>query len=350
MGNTFLIYGAYGYTGRLIVERAVEHGHRPMLAGRDADKTRSLAEQYGLTCLVFDLTDAQALTDALKAVKAVLHCAGPFSRTTPAVVAACLQTKTHYLDITGEIDVFEHVAGFDEQARRLGVVLLPGVGFDVVPSDCLARFLKKQLPDATDLQLAFKTTLSLSRGTALTALENAHKPGLIRRAGRLTPVPAAYEVRSVNFTGQPEPAVTLPWGDVATAFYSTGIPNIRVFMAQSPGGIRLLKLTRYLGSLLRISWIRNGLAKLIGRRVVGPSAEVRQTGRCYLWGQVSNPAGQTVRATLTTPEAYHLTALTALLAMERVLNGEAAPGFQTPSLAFGADFILQIAGTKREIR
>ncbi|GAB3571470.1 saccharopine dehydrogenase NADP-binding domain-containing protein [Spirosoma luteolum] len=345
--TNFLIYGAYGYTGRLIVELAVSRGHQPVVAGRDADKTRALAGQYGLPYFVFDVTDTPALTRALTDVQAVLHCGGPFALTAPAMVEACLQTQTHYLDITGEIEVFEHMARQHDAALAAGITLLPGVGFDVVPSDCLALHLKQRLRDATDLQLAFKTTGGLSRGTALTALHNVHRPGMIRRAGSLTPVPAAYEVRQVAFDGPPEPAVLLPWGDVSTAFYSTGIPNIRVFMAQSRGAIRLMKLMRYASGALRVPAVRSWLTGLINRRVTGPAPEVRQAEQCYLWGQVSNPAGYAIQATLITPEAYHLTAQTALLATERVLAGTTKPGFFTPASAFGADFILQISGTTR---
>ncbi len=350
MRENFLIYGAYGYTGRLIVELAVQRGYKPVVGGRDSAKTQALAAQYGLSFTVFDVADTMALNQALSAVKAVLHCGGPFIKTTPAMVAACLRAKTHYLDITGEIDVFEALAGLHESARQAGVILLPGVGFDVVPTDCLALFLKQQLPDAVDLQLAFKSEgSSLSRGTALTALENVHKGGMIREGGKLTPVAAASEVRQITFIDQPELAVTIPWGDVSTAFYSTGIPTIRVFMAQSAGVVRFMKLTRYIGGWLHIPWVKKWLARQIDRRVTGPSTRDRQTGQNYLWGQVTNNTGKMVQATLKTPEGYQLTAITALLATERVLNNELTPGFHTPASAFGPDFILQVEGTARKL-
>src|SRR6266550_6648973 len=146
----WMIYGANGYTGQLIAELANNHGEKPILAGRNAAKVRALAEKLGLPWRAFAL-DRPDLRD----IELVLHCAGPFSATSRPMVDACLLARAHYLDITGEIDVFESVLGRDEEARQRGIVLLPGAGFDVVPSDCLAALLKQRLPSATKLELAF---------------------------------------------------------------------------------------------------------------------------------------------------------------------------------------------------
>jgi short subunit dehydrogenase-like uncharacterized protein len=344
----FLIYGAYGYTGELISRLAVEKGHRPLLGGRDEVKLKSLAEELKLPYLAFALTDEEALNQALQQVKVVLHCAGPFSKTARLMVYACLRNKVHYLDITGEIEVFEWIASQDALARKAGIVLMPGAGFDVVPTDCLAAYLKKKLPDAHSLELAFYGAQTISRGTALTMLENVHRGGIIRENGQLKKVPAAYQTRTINFGHTQKEAVTIPWGDVSTAYYSTGIPNIKVYTAISSGALAFMKVSRFAGKLLASNFMQSRLKKLVDSRIKGPDGQQRSNGRSYIWGQVQNDKGESQVARLQTPEGYSLTAQTALLAAELLEDGQGEAGFQTPSLAFGPDFILQVPGTTRE--
>ena len=346
MPTTFLIYGAYGYTGELIARLAVQRGHTPRLAGRQEAKLKPLALELGLPYEVFELDDATKLAESLGRVDAVLHCAGPFSRTARTVVAACLRHRKHYLDITGEVDVFEWIATQHEAARGAGVVLLPGVGFDVVPSDCLAAHLHRRLPDAEWLELAFHGPGRPSRGTALTMVEGMTKGGLIRRHGALKKVPTAFRTRSIRFEGGEQLAASIPWGDVVTAYYSTGIPNVIVYLAVTPPMLRGMRALRYLGWLLKAKWVRRLLEKRIRATLTGPDGQHRRTARTHLWGEARNRAGETVTARLQTPEAYHLTATTALLAMEKVLAGGVEPGFQTPARAFGPDFILEVDGVK----
>jgi short subunit dehydrogenase-like uncharacterized protein len=341
----FLLYGATGYTGGLIARLALERGQRPMLAGRDAAGVGALARELGLEHRVFQLDDRAALDGALAGVAAVLHCAGPFSRTSRPMADACLRTGTHYLDITGEIAVFEALAARDAAAKAAGVTLLPGVGFDVVPSDCLAAHLERRLPSATRLVLAIKGTERFSRGTATTMVENIG--GAVRQSGRLTAVPAAWKTRSIDFGAGPEPATTIPWGDVATAFHSTGIPNIETYAAMPAATRRALKASRPFGWLIAAPAVQRFLKARIRTLPAGPSETERLRGRSLVWGEATNDAGAQVRSLLQGPEGYKLTSMTALAAMARVLKGDAPPGFQTPSRAFGADFILKIDGIER---
>ena len=343
--DNVLIYGATGYTGSLIAERAAGEGAKPSLAGRSEGKLRLLAERLGCPYRVVDLTDQPRLEQALAGVDVVLHCAGPFSRTARPMVAACLRTKTHYLDITGEIDVFEDLATCDQAAKEAGVMILPGVGFDVVPTDCLALHLARRLKDATHLTLAFTaSSLQLSHGTTVTSLENVGR-GAVRRDGKIARVPAAHKTMRIDFDGKETNCVAIPWGDVATAFYSTGIPNIEVFLGAPAATLRSIKASRYLGPLLRsapMQW-------LLRRRVPqgGPDESIRQTGETRLWGQVKNANGDSVEAHLRTPEAYQVTILTALAIAKRAASGEAPVGFQTPAKAYGPDLILDVPGTTR---
>src|SRR5262245_53950732 len=162
-----------------------------------------------------------------------LHIAGPFSATCRPMADACLRTGTHYLDITSEIDVFDALAARDAEAKRAGIMLMPGCGFDVVPSDCLAAHLKGRLPDATDLKIEIGGLNAVSHGTMESMVESVPKGARVRRDGRIVSVPHPKET-SCDFGEGPIPTLVLPWGDVSTAYYSTGIRNIEVRMAVTP--------------------------------------------------------------------------------------------------------------------
>jgi len=345
---SFLLYGANGYTGRLIAREAAQRGLGFTLAGRNAPEIEALAAELRVPHQVVALDHLAGLDRALEGHGAVLHCAGPFGRTSAPMADACLRRGVHYLDITGEIAVFESLAARDSDARARGVVLLPGVGFDVVPTDCLALHLKQRLPDATHLWLAFQTRGGISRGTALTSLEGAGGGGRVRRDGRLTTVPPAWKTRMVDFGKGPRLTVTIPWGDVATSWYSTGIPNVEVYVAAHPAAVRSLRLSRWLAPLLALPPVKALLVRGVRRREPGPSDQARATGFSVVVGEVRNDGGQTARARFTGPEAYTLTMHSALNAVTRVLDGGVGAGFQTPAKAFGPNFALEIAGTSRE--
>ncbi|RYC68594.1 MULTISPECIES: saccharopine dehydrogenase family protein [Spirosoma] len=347
--NTFLLYGANGYTARLMLDRLAAFGLRPVLAGRNEARLRPLAEQYGLSYRVADLSDATALDAALADMPVVLHCAGPFSQTAAPMQEACLRTGTHYLDITGEVAVFEHGFSLHEAAVNRNIMLMSGVGFDVVPTDCMARYLHERLPDATHLQLAFANEEgALSHGTAQTALEGLGAGGMIRQNGRLVPVPYVHHTLTVDFgNGQPQPCMAIPWGDLSTAYRTTGIPTIETYMGTTTRQIRMARLGNYLGWLVRLPWVQSFLRRQIASRVTGPDETVRQRARTHVWGRARNAQGQTVEARQHGPEGYTLTAEAALTITRHVLNGNWKAGYQTPAGLYGADLILELPGTSR---
>ena len=278
----------------------------------------------------------------------VLHCAGPFAHTSKPIADASLRTGAHYLDITGEVGVFEALAARDREAKAAQVMLLPGVGFDVVPTDCLAAHLKRRLPSANRLALGFQTFGQVSRGTATTMVENIARGGVVRQDGVLRHVPAAWKTRVIDFGAGPTKAITIPWGDVSTAFHSTGIPNIEVYTA-APLRVRLAaRASRRLGWLLGSGIVQGFLKRRIQAGPAGPSEEERAQGKSLVWGEVEDAAGQKVVSRLRGPEGYTMTVRTSLAVVERVLAGEAMPGFQTPGKLFGPDFVLGLEGVVRE--
>ncbi|MGQ0542461.1 MAG: saccharopine dehydrogenase family protein [Blastocatellia bacterium] len=343
----FLIYGANGYTGELITRFAAERGMKPILAGRNAIAIEALAKKHHLDYRGFSLDEREKVDEALQEVEMVLHCAGPFSITSRPMVEACLKNKKHYTDITGEISVFEACAAQDTRAKEAGIMVMPGVGFDVVPSDCLAMHLKNRLPSATHLSLAFYGMGRISHGTQATMTMNVGRGGAIRKDSKVTPVPAAWKTRQIDFGEVTKTAVTIPWGDVSTAFYSTGIPNIEVYTVIPQSNLKMLKLSRYIGRLLAARPIQKILQKQIPSG--GPSDEERAKGKTLLWGEVSDADGNCVESRMQGPEGYTMTALAALNIADNILNGNFTPGYQTPAKAYGADLILEIEGISRQV-
>lgn len=352
----WLIYGAYGFTGRRIAEEAYRRGMRPVLAGRDGAKLAELSRQLGAASQCFSLEAREDVVREIKGFRLILNCAGPFSRTAPPLVDACLQAGVSYLDITGEIDVIEHVAQRHEQAAARGACLIPAVGFDVVPTDALACLLKEALPDAQFLQLAFTSTGSISPGTAATMIEAVPKGACVRRDGKLQWVPLAWKTRRIPFHSGTRWAALIPWGDVASAWYSTAIPNIEVYLAMSRSAIFVLRFARWLlpSLLTRLGparsqrLIRNFLgmapAGQLESGISGVSTDSRSAKTVDIWGAVREPRGKAISATMQTPDGYVLTVQSALKAVERLLTTPPRGGFFTPTQAFGKDFALALDG------
>ena len=340
----WLLYGAYGYTGRLIANLAIEKGSPPVLAGRCAETLGAMADEHELEARIVSLDDSEELERALHDIEAVVHAAGPFIQTSEPMVAACLKTKTNYLDITGEIAVFEAVRRADEAAKEAQITLLPGVGFDVVPTDCLAALLAKEMEDATHLELAFAGSGGLSRGTARTAVLGMGHGSAERVDGRIQTVKMGSQTRLVPFADQPRTCIGIGWGDVSTAYQSTRIPNIRTYMAVPKSQLKWVKASGLMGGLLKKPWMVERLTQWVDKNIQGPDAAARESGYVQVWGEVSNEKGDCLQGCLTGPEGYTLTAEATYGALQRVLEGDIMHGALTPSRAFGADFVRDIDG------
>ncbi len=348
-----MIYGAYGFTGRLLVAEAVRRGHRPVLAGRDAGKLAILATRYDLDWLALDLDYAERLNKTIERFTLVFHAAGPFVHTSEPMIQACLHGRAHYLDITGEIPVFENTFAHDAAAQERGIVLMSGAGYDIVPSDCLARSVADRVPGATHLETALVALADLTSGTVKSALVNANRyPGgsLTRRDGQLVALPLGKGKRKVRFSDGRERTVSpFPWGDLVTAYHTTGIPNVTSYLALPPlPGMGLLSrpALKLLG--------REPIQRLTDRAATllfeGPSEEAQRTGRTYLWARATGPDGA-AEGWLETGEVYRFTALAGIQLVERVLAAtkgrDPLAGALTPAGAFGADFVLGIEGVRR---
>ncbi|WBU62974.1 saccharopine dehydrogenase family protein [Paracoccus aerodenitrificans] len=333
-----MVYGAYGYSGELVVRELVRRGRKPVIAGRSADKLIPLAQELSLPHRAFDVTDA---TEALQGIKTLLNCAGPFAKTAAPLVDTCLAQSIHYIDITGEIPVFTYCHQRAEQARKAGVILCPGAGFDVVPTDCLAAELKSRIPNAETINLAFSFGTKPSIGTATTALEAIQQGGRIRRDHELKPVGNAYRLRRIPFPSDTLWTATLPWGDVYTSGISTGVPNGMVYAALPlPAGI-LTKLTSPIRSLFGKPFVKSRLEKLIRKNFSGgPDDQARAEERTEFWGEAIAPGGKRLEMHFSAPNVYSLTvdAAVGITCWCHDHEGDTA-GYFTASMLMGKEFI-----------
>lgn len=345
----WMIYGATGYTGALVAEEAVKRGHRPLLAGRSENKLRPLAEQLELEYAVVSLENIDALTKVVSSVSAVYHAAGPFAMTSMPMLRACLKAGTHYLDISGEISAYKNAFLYDSSAKERGMVIIPGVGFDVIPSDCLIKYVAGQLPDATHLEVAVNALQLLnSAGTSKSTLEIIAELGIVaRRNGWLRPVPMGSGAKRFPFTTGRKWAMPVPWGDLEIGYHTSRIPNITTYLTFSPILIGLFSVFGPLArALLKSQGVRSYAGRLFDLLLTGPSQSRREMARASIYARVWNANGEQREAWLETVEAYQYSAKIAPLVMERVLNGSYR-GALTPAQAFGADFALEVEGTRR---
>lgn len=339
-----MIYGAYGYTGELIARQAVADGLQPVLSGRNSARVGALAQTLGLDARPFDL-GRDAIAGQLADIDVVLHCAGPFSATAGPMIEACIATGTHYLDITGEIDVFETLFAQHQAAADAGSVICSGVGFDVVPTDCVAACLAEDMPDATELVLGFDSRSGFSPGTAKTTVEGLADGGKIRRDGRIQTVALAADRRRIDFGDGEKDATTIPWGDVSTAYHSTGIANISVYMPMPPARIKQMQRLNWVRPLLGLSPVQSFL-KSRAARVTGPDETRRERATTHVWGEVRNAVGSRRVARIHVANGYTVTTH-ASLAVARHLLGEdgVTGGAYTPSRLMGRRFVEQLPGS-----
>jgi short subunit dehydrogenase-like uncharacterized protein len=335
-----LVYGAYGYTGKLIAQEAVEAGIEPILAGRRETPLVRLAGKLGLEYRVFSLDEPVA--PQVRDVDVVAHCAGPFVDTYRPMVDACLATETHYVDITGEIPVLEAIKEYDELAREAGVMFLPGAGFDVVPSDCLAAHLQERLPTAEDLTLAFDAGgMEASAGTLKTMVDGLGDGTAIREDGHIRTLPFGERTREIDTGRGPQPMTPIPWGDVSTAHHSTGIPNVSVYAPVSARGLRVLQAVDTLSPVLSAPPVTRALQWVVERTADGPDENARETESAAFWGEATDGT-ETVRGRVTTPETYRFTARSVVEILGRIREGDLRPGYQTPSSAYGSGLVLAV--------
>ena len=348
MSGRLLVYGATGFTGRLIAAYAQARRIPLVLAGRDARRVQAVAEPLGFPWTAFGLDAPARLDEALRPFDAVLNIAGPFAETARPVAESCLRTRTHYLDVTGEPNVFEALSRLDGRARARGVMVMPGVGFVVLASDCLAAHAAGRLPGARHLRLGFSRTDAISRGTLKTAMEQMDGFAAIRREGRIVGIPVGRLEHWFDYGEGMRASIALTWADVITAHHTTGIPNIEVYTEAGAMARNFFALCGWLAGPMRSPPWRLLMEAQARLWPEGPSAAKRDGTPRVIVAEVEDRWRRKAISRLHTPDGYSFTPVAALAVAGRILAGHFAPGFQTPAKAYGADFVLALGGVYRE--
>lgn len=335
-----MIYGANGYSAKLIIQKALSCDLKPVLAGRNLSEIKKVSETYNLPYKVFDLENESTVNENLKEIHTILNCAGPFKHTAKELIEGCLRNKVNYLDITGEMPVFYLAYSKDSEAQSAGITILPGAGFDIIPTDCLAKRLASLLPDAINLKLGFMNYGGkISRGTLLTSLDFVGGSGKIRRGGKVINSPIGEYKVQVDLPNFKMSGFSIPWGDVYTSFISTGIENSEVYLGTEYKILTNSTMLNLTAKLLGFEPVKKIVQRFISSRITGPTAQERDRAKTFIWGKVTNKKGESVEQVYRIMEGYNLTAKGAALCAKKVLEGESKPGSFTPSNLFGNEFL-----------
>jgi short subunit dehydrogenase-like uncharacterized protein len=343
-----LIYGAYGFTGKGIAELASEYEIVPILAGRNESKLKPLADSLGYDYIVLPLeNNHDNLVSVLKHFEIVLHVAGPYTYTAKPMLDAVVEARTHYLDLTGENHVIQAELDRDEEFRRANIMVMPAVGYDVVPTDCLNVYVADKISQPTQLTVVLNGSYiaaagaQTSRGTMKSGLEMLGRPLLKRENGEMVAM-ATPQLIHRNENGREQTLLQIPWADMITSYVSTGIPNIAVFQVQE-GQLPtwLLRIAQSDAGRRVLGWLIDNFAP------EGPPPGAQENRQTRIVSTVSNEAGATASAALVTPEGYLLTFHSTLIIARRVIDGQWEPGFQTVGKVYGPDLVLEVPGVTR---
>ncbi len=324
MTRKLIIYGATGYTGSLVARQAKAAGLDFVIAGRDATKLEVLSQDLDVPYAAFSVDTVAELAMALAEYDVVLNCAGPFAKTAEPIMRACIEVGAHYLDITAEFNVYALAESLSVEARSGGSMLLPGVGWDVVPSDCLAVHTVAKVEKPQRLRIALQVAGSMSRGSAISAAEIMAVGLLARVDGEIVAVPDA-KTAEFNFGNGYVECYPLSFGDLITAWHSTQVPNIEMFV-----------------HVTGAAFPEGDLSALPD----GPSEAEKTANRAVVVADVLGEDGSLASSMIDTVNGYTYMPLAAIEAARRVLAGEFRPGFTTPAMVFGSDFAGSIADTR----
>jgi len=322
--NRLLIYGAAGYTGKIIAVRAKELNLDFEIAGRDTQQTRKLAEELGVDYHIFDVDTDYAWQKALQDKQVLINAAGPFKFTAGQAMRACLKAGVHYLDISAELETYRLAEALDNEAKATGIQLISGAGL-FVSYDALVVHLSKMVAEPEYLKVGFRHYGGFSKGSVLSSKHIADLGILIRRNGHLIDYPDAKS-KIFSFGNEEVECMPTPLGGIILSYKSTGIPNIEEFFSLKLPASELSDLT--LESLPD-----------------GPSKDERASGRNGIAAELTGRDGKVVKAWVDAPSGYDLTPLSVVAVAHRILNDDFKIGYQSPGSAYGEAILKDIPNT-----
>lgn len=339
-----LVYGVTGFTGALVSRELAHRGVAHVVAGRRVETVAAHARTINASSRAFGLDDPAQLAAGLEGVRVLLNCAGPFGRTAAALAEACIARGIHYLDLSGEVAEHASLLERGAAAATAGAMLLPGVGFGVVPTEAAAVLAVERLGGRADrIVIAYETRGGASRGTLESVLRGIHLAGTVRRNGRLeAALPGAWRHR-LELGGGQALVVYNPWrADLVSAHVSTGVPEIETYATFPVVARFLMRSPRLMSS---------GLGRWLVERIIrsapeGPSPKELERGSTRVLAVAEEHGGRRAEVRIHGPEAYVFTARSAAAAAEHVLGGAVRPGFATPAQVLGTDWVRRLEGVE----
>jgi len=318
---SILIYGANGYTGKKLAKYLLEQGLSPILAGRGKD-VETFANSLHCQYRVFKVDDAESY---LKDVDIVVNVAGAFSHTQVPLIEACLNTKTHYLDISGEYVDVNRVYQFDDKARAVGVVLMPAVGIFSAPMDLVAKLAAQKINEPTKLKIGFASTGKPSKGSIKTALSKIQSVGVQLYNGEYIETSPASKELAMNIYHKDIGMVTHPWrADLLLAKLSTGINTIETYNGFPSFMVKMMRG--------KMKWLKVLMEKWLIRYLPeGPNEAQQKSALIYAKAIASNDKEETSTAELIGPDAYAFTVAAIFELSKEVVKQPELSGFLTPS-------------------
>ena len=335
-----LLFGATGYTGRLTAEALARKGASFAIAGRNKAKLYALADETdGPEVRIASVGDVDSLVAALKDVKVLITCVGPFLELGSTAVEAALKARVHYIDSTGEGRFIARLVDRDAEARDAGIVMAPAMGFDEVPADVAATLATEGMENA-DLVLTYAVPQTASRGTIKSSLQIITTDGQWIRHGRPVMVGAGQERRWAPMPPPlgPKPAVSMPLAEGQLAPLHLDLNSLSIYMTSGT-------LQRYgieyglplLGKAMKTSWGQRVLDTVLQRLPEGPNEEQRQKGKWTILAEAS--AGKKWRnVAVTGTDVYGLTAeFLATAALRMAADDFEGAGVKAPVDAVGLE-------------
>jgi short subunit dehydrogenase-like uncharacterized protein len=338
-----MVYGATGFSGRSIAERLCTAGHDVVVAGRSEAKVCDLARALGAPSRVFGLEDPAEAALGLAGIGVVLHAAGPFLETAVPMIEACARAGAHYLDLSGEWPVFSFAQRFGPAAADAGVMLMPGVGYLIVISDCLAAHAAKLVPEAALLRIAVsQPSTAMSRGTLRSGLDLMANRVIVRRSGAVQAIPLGSLRKTFNFGAGERSSLGFSWPDVITGQHTTGVANIEAYV-EAPTAFRLAwRIGAQAAEAFGETAFKAASAPVTALWPEQPSPAALEQSTHRVVVEAVDRWRRARRFGVLTPDGYSVTTLTAQAIVERVLGGEHPPGFQTPAGVFGAELMWNL--------
>ncbi|HEY0238765.1 MAG TPA: saccharopine dehydrogenase NADP-binding domain-containing protein [Friedmanniella sp.] len=355
------ILGGTGRVGRSVAGLLAASGIEPVLVGRDAERLRAAVGVLGNGGRTYVAASVEATAAAIREARpaAVVNTVGPFSRTAPAVVDACLVAGSDYVDLANDVDAVPALLARQADAERAGRTLVTGAGFGVVATESVVAWLCAEPNRGTRSAARVRTdmvpSLALQAGAlgeALAATLTEGLPGVPggrrfqgRRIadGRLAPAPVGGEVRAlVTPDGDRVSTGLMPLGELVAAQRASGAPFVDAASSEVPHGRLARAVLPVATNLLSVAPLR----RFATRRLAAVRFAARPAPRAHSWGHavVTWTDATTSEGWLRLPEAQATTDAVAADVVRRLVAGEGRPGAFTPAALFGPALATSLGG------